>query len=82
MFHLALPKENRNQGYGSLIVNEIEKKLNALGIQYVSLPAEHHSTDFWLKLGYQFKFLYEKEFYRKNIDRHYPSVAYELEKYL
>jgi len=46
LFHITLPKIMRNKGLGSTIVFALEKFLASLDINYLSLPAEHHSTGF------------------------------------
>lgn len=82
LFHITIPKPLRNKGLGSAIVVELEKFLMCLDINYLSLPAEHHSTAFWLKMGYKFKFLKERAFYEKHSQHDYPHLAFELEKTL
>lgn len=82
LFHIALPLFRRKTGLGTRIMGEIEKTLTKLGFKNISLPAEHHSTGFWLKKGYRFRFAPEREFYEKNKSRDNLHVAYELEKFL
>ena len=82
LYHIALPLNMRQKGMGTRIVVEIEKTLLKLGLNYISLPAEHHSTGFWLKSGYWFKHNSEDQFYQTNAHRENLRVAYELEKVL
>lgn len=82
LYHIALPLNMRNKEMGTSIVVEIEKTLIKLGLHYISLPAEHHSTGFWLKMGYRFKYDSEHQFYKTNAHRENLPIAYELEKVL
>ncbi len=82
LYHIALPLNIRHQGMGTGIVAEIEKMMRSLGLRYISLPAEHHSTGFWLKSGYRFKHAHEHQFYNANKHRENLHIAYELEKIL
>ena len=80
LYHITLPQNLRNKGLGTMIVQLIELLAGKLGLQSISLPAEHDSTRFWLKLDYQFRYPGEKNFYDQHAKRQNLNLAYELYK--
>ena len=82
LYHIALPQNMRNKGLGTMIVHIIERLAGKLGLQSITLPAEHNSTGFWLKLGYQFRYPVEKIFYNQHSKRQNLNLAYDLHKNL
>ncbi len=49
---LAVVKEHRGNGYGSMIVRFAERYVKDLGASGVMLHSQYNSKDFYLKLGY------------------------------
>ncbi|HBX22062.1 MAG TPA: N-acetyltransferase [Desulfotomaculum sp.] len=82
LYHITLPRGQRNQGLGTRLVHTIERLVRELGLQSISLPAEHHSTEFWLKLNYRFRYPGEGNFYAKHANRQNLNLAYDLYKNL
>jgi predicted GNAT family N-acyltransferase len=50
---LAVLQEFRNQGYGTIIINQLEAIAKEKGLNSVWLNAQKISLDFYQKLGYQ-----------------------------
>ncbi|KJS12729.1 MAG: hypothetical protein VR67_08335 [Peptococcaceae bacterium BRH_c8a] len=82
LYHITLPRNQRNQGLGTMLVHTIEHLAWELGLQSISLPAEHHSTEFWLKLNYRFQYPGEGNFYAQHANHQNLNLAYDLYKNL
>ena len=61
---LAIVKEFRNKGYGTLILNKLEEIARQNNLTSVWLNAQKASLNFYLKLGYQ---IISDEFIEANI---------------
>jgi len=80
LYHITLPRHQRNQGLGTRLVHTIERLIGELGMQSISVPAEHQSTEFWLKLNYRFRYPGERNFYAQHANRQNLNLAYDLYK--
>jgi predicted GNAT family N-acyltransferase len=49
---VAVENNQQGKGFGKLIMEEMEAKVNALGGKSIMLQARDYAVDFYLKLGY------------------------------
>ena len=52
---IAIKKEYRSKGYGSLMINEMENKCREKSISTINIPASMHAIEFYTRLGYRQK---------------------------